>query len=74
MAEFDVDAMLERFRDRAQAVRERGLPPVAGEGRRAFVEQAERDFTDFALVGSAVWSVEDGQLVLRIPLAGGGDG
>lgn len=73
MAEFDVDAMLQRFRDRAQAVRERGLPPVAGEGRRAFMEQAERDFTDFALVGSSAWSVEEGHLVLRIPLGGGSD-
>lgn len=71
MAEFDVDAMLERYRARAQAVRERGLPPVAGEGRRAFIEQAERDYTDYALVGSAAWSVEADHLVLRIPLAGG---
>ena len=71
MAEFDVDAMLERFRSRAEAVRQRGLPPVAGEGRRAFIEQAERDHTDYMLVGSAAWSVEDDHLVLRIPLAGG---
>jgi len=71
VAQFDVDAMLERFRDRAEAVRKRGLPPVAGEGRRAFIEQAERDYMDFALVGTAAWSVEDGSLVLRIPLEGG---
>ncbi len=70
MTQFDVDAMLERFRARAEAVRQRGLPPVAGEGRRAFIEHAERDYTDYALVGSAAWSVEDGKLVLRIPLAG----
>ena len=71
MARFDVDAMLERFRGRAEAVRERPLPPVAGEGRRAFIEQAELDYTDFSLVGGAAWSVEDGHLVLRIPLTGG---
>ena len=70
MAQFDVDAMLERYRDRAEAVRKRPLPPVAGEGRKAFIEQAETDYTDFALVGGAVWSVEDSQLVLRIPLSG----
>ena len=70
MAEFDVDAMLERFRERAQAVQERGLPPVAGEGRKMLIEQAERDYTDFALVGGAAWSVEEGNLVLRIPLGG----
>ncbi len=71
MAQFDMDAMLDRFRDRAEAVSKRGLPPVAGEGRRAFIEQAERDYTDFALIGNAAWTVEDDHLVLRIPLAGG---
>ena len=69
MAEFDVDQMLERFRERAQAVRERPLPPVAGEERKRFIEQAEADHLDFALVGSAKWAVEDGELVLRIPLS-----
>ena len=70
MAEFDVDAMIARFRERAEAVKDRPLPPVAGEERRKFVEQAETDYTDYALVGNASWSVEDGELVLRIPLAG----
>ena len=73
MAQFDVDAMLERYRARAEAVRERPLPPVAGEGRKAFVEQAEVDYTDYALVGNAAWSVEEDHLVLRIPLGGGSD-
>lgn len=70
MAEFDVDAMLERFKERAEAVKDRPLPPVAGEERRKFIAQAETDFTDYSLVANAGWSVEDGCLVLRIPLAG----
>lgn len=68
MAEFDVDALIERFRTRAEAVKDRPLPPVAGEERRKFIEQAETDYLDYALVGNADWSVEDGNLVLRIPL------
>jgi hypothetical protein len=68
MAQLDVDALLERFRDRAAAVKERGLPPVAGEERRKFITQAETDFLDFSLVGAATWSVEDRHLILRIPL------
>lgn len=72
MAELDVDALLARFRDRAEAVRERPLPPVAGEERRKFVAQAETDYVDFALIGGARWSVEDDHLVLRIPLNPGG--
>lgn len=72
MAEFDVDAMIRRFGERADAVRERPLPPVAGEERKRFVAQAETDFTDYSLIANASWAVEDGHLVLRIPLAGNG--
>jgi hypothetical protein len=64
----DVDAMIQRFRDRAQAVRNRSLPPVAGEERMRFIRQAEVDYQDFAIVGDAEGSVEDGVLVLRIDL------
>lgn len=73
MAQFDVDAMLDRYKQRAKAVKDRPLPPVAGEERRKFIEAAETDYTDFALVGSARWSVEDGHLVLRIPLGSDSD-
>lgn len=69
MAEFDVDAMITRFRERADAVKERGLPPVAGAERQRFIEQAERDYMDFLLVGNAQWRVDDGKLILEIPLA-----
>jgi hypothetical protein len=66
--ELDVDAMLQRFRDRAQAVRERPLPPVAGPDRQRFVEQAQVDFQDYAMLGDATWSFDDGVLTLRINL------
>ena len=68
MAELDVDAMIERFRDRAEAVKDRPLPPVAGSERKKFVEQAETDYLDYALIGNAAWEVDDQHLVLRIPL------
>ena len=68
--ELDVDAMLQRFRDRAAAVRERPLPPVAGAERQRFVDQAERDFQDFAIVGDATWEFADGVLTLRVDLSG----
>ena len=69
MAEgLDVEAMLERFRERAAAVRKRPLPPVAGDERRAFIEQANSDFRDFAIIGDATASIDDGILVLRVDL------
>ena len=73
MAELDVDALIARFRERAEAVKDRGLPPVAGDERQLFIKQAELDYMDYGLVGSATWVVEDGQLVLRIPLTGSSD-
>ncbi len=68
MAQFDVDAFIRRFRARADAVKDRGVPPVAGEDRRLFIEQAELDFLDYSLVGSSDWEVTDDCLLLRIPL------
>jgi len=68
--ELDVDAMLQRFRDRAAAVRDRPLPPVAGAERQKFVAQAEQDFLDFAIVGDATWEFADGVLTLRVDLSG----
>jgi hypothetical protein len=64
----DVDAMIQRFRDRAHAVKSRPLPPVAGDERTRFIEQAQLDFQDFAVIGDADASVEDGFLVLRVDL------
>jgi hypothetical protein len=64
----DVDAMLERFRSRAAAVRDRPLPPVAGPERQRFVEQAQLDFQDFSMVGDATWEYDGGVLTLRIGL------
>jgi radical SAM superfamily enzyme YgiQ (UPF0313 family) len=66
----DVDGMLQRFRDRAAAVRERALPPVAGEERARFIRQAELDHLDFAVIGDATWTLEDGVLTLRVDLRG----
>ena len=68
MTQFDVDAFVRRFRERADVVKERGVPPVAGEERRLFIEQAEMDFLDYSLVASSDWEVTDDCLVLRIPL------
>jgi len=64
----DIDAMLQRFRDRAVAVKRRNLPPVAGPDRTRLIEQAQLDFQDFAIVGDAEASVEDGILTLRVDL------
>jgi hypothetical protein len=68
MATLDTEAMIQRFRERAAAVKRRPLPPVAGEERQQFLQQAKLDFQDFAIIGDAEATVEDGILTLRIDL------
>ena len=68
MAAFDPSEMISRFKDRAAAVKRRPLPPVAGEERQMFLSQAQADFQDFAMIGDAQASIEDGFLVLRVDL------
>lgn len=67
-ASLDIDAMIRRFQERAKAVKNRPMPPVEGAERKLFIDRAQTDFMDFAIIGDAVGAVEDGFLVLRIDL------
>lgn len=69
--ELDVDAMIERFRARAKAVRQRPIPPVEGPERKRFVDQARIDFQDYAIIGDATGRIEDGVLTLTVDLRPG---
>jgi hypothetical protein len=64
----DVDEMLKRFKERALAVKQRPLPPVAGDERKAFIDQAKQDYMDFAIVSDASWDLTDGVLTLTVDL------
>lgn len=68
MTEFDPSAMVQRFQERAEAVKKRGMPPVEGPERERFIEQARLDYMDFAMVGDAEVALEDGVLTLRVDL------
>lgn len=65
---FDPSPMITRFKERAEAVKKRNLPPVGGDERQMFIRQAEEDFMDFAMIGDSEASIEDGVLTLRIDL------
>ncbi len=66
--EFDPDAMVARFRERAEAVKTRPLPPIAGPERQRFIKQQQTDYMDYAMIGDAEVALEDGVLVLRVDL------
>jgi len=69
----DIDAMISRFQDRAAAVKKRNLPPVGGDERQQFLDQAKNDFMDFAMVGDAQGELVDGILTLTIDLRSSAD-
>lgn len=74
MAEkFDPQAMITRFQERAAAVRRRGLPPVEGPERQMIKDQMELDYMDFAILGDASASLDDGLLTLTIDLRPAGE-
>ena len=66
--QLDLDAMISRFKERAEAVRTRPLPPIAGEERAKFLKQAQVDYQDFAIIGDATATIDDGVVHLRIDL------
>ena len=68
MAELDLDAMIERFKQRAAAVKQRPLPPVAGEERQRFIEQANVDFQDYALLAGSSATLVDVILTFTVDL------
>ena len=73
--EFDAAGMIQRFQERARSVKRRGIPPVEGPERKRFIEQAQLDFMDFAMLGDATATLEDGILTLRVDLRpSGGQG
>jgi hypothetical protein len=66
MTTIDPAAMVQRFQERAAGVRKRNMPPIAGAERKAFVQQAELDYLDFALIGDSVISLDDGVLTIDL--------
>ncbi len=63
--------MLVRFRERARAVRSRGVPPLEGDDRKRYIEQAQLDYQDFAMLADAEASLDEGFLTLRVDLRKG---
>ncbi len=63
---FDPREVVLRFRERAESVRRRQLPPVEGDERKDFIRRAKLDHQNLAVVGDADVTLEDGVLTLRV--------
>ena len=43
---FNINEFQKRFEERADAVKNRPMPPIGGDERLAFIKQAEKDYQD----------------------------
>ncbi|NNF54606.1 MAG: hypothetical protein HKN03_09205 [Acidimicrobiales bacterium] len=68
MEQLDLDAIIERYKERANAVKRRNLPPVGGDERKAFIQQAEQDFLDYSLIADSTATLQDGILTFTVDL------
>ena len=63
--DFNVEEFINRYKERAEAVKSRSIPPVGGDDRMAFIKQAETDFQDYMIVADSEFRVEQDYLVFK---------
>tara|TARA_B100000902_G_scaffold28805_1_gene34594 strand:- start:1597 stop:1806 length:210 start_codon:yes stop_codon:yes gene_type:complete len=64
----NVEEFITRYKERAEAVKNRSIPPVGGDDRMAFIKQAETDFQDFMLIADSEFVIEEDYLVFKYKL------
>ena len=50
---FNISDFQNRFKKRAEAVKNRSMPPVGGDERLAFIKQAEEDYQDYMIISDS---------------------
>jgi hypothetical protein len=65
---FNVEKFIARYKERAEAVKNRSIPPVGGDDRMAFIKQAETDFQDFMIIADSEFVIEEDYLVFKYKL------
>ena len=64
----NVKELLDRYTERAEAVKNRSIPPVGGDDRMAFVKQAEIDYQDFMIIADSEVEITEEYLILKFKL------
>ena len=65
---FNVDEFISRYKERAEAVKKRSIPPVGGDDRMAFIKQAESDYQDFMLIADSEIEITEEYLIFKYKL------
>lgn len=62
------DAIVARFTERAEAVKQSSIPPLEGAARLLWRQQRQLDYQDFAMMSDAAVTLNDGVLTLTVDL------
>lgn len=65
---FNIDEFISRYKERAEAVKKRSIPPVGGDDRMAFIKQAESDYQDFMIIADSEIEVTEEYLIFKYKL------
>ena len=65
---FNISDFQNRFKKRAEAVKNRSMPHVGGDERLAFIKQAEEDYQDYMIISDSEYEIIDGYLVFKYKL------
>ncbi len=65
---FNVDEFINRYKERAEAVKKRSIPPVGGDDRMAFIKQAESDYQDFMMIADSEIEITEEYLIFKYKL------
>ncbi len=65
---FNISDFQNRFKKRAEAIKNRSMPPVGGDERLAFIKQAEEDYQDYMIISDSEYEIIDGYLVFKYKL------
>tara|TARA_B100000427_G_scaffold128215_1_gene106697 strand:- start:971 stop:1180 length:210 start_codon:yes stop_codon:yes gene_type:complete len=65
---FNINDFQNRFKKRAEAVKNRSMPPVGGDERLAFIKQAEEDYQDYMIISESEFEINDDYIIFKYKL------
>jgi len=65
---FNIEEFQNRFIERAEAVKNRPMPPIGGDERLAFIKQAEKDYQDYMIISDSEFEITEDFLVFKYKL------
>ena len=65
---FNINEFQKRFEERADAVKNRPMPPIGGDERLAFIKQAEKDYQDYMIISDSKFEITEDYLIFKYKL------